>query len=36
MFIPEVGQDIIDKEKDKVFLFQLTKLSGEKLHNVWQ
>lgn len=35
MFIPEVGQGI-DKEEDNVFLFQLTKLSGEKWHNVWQ
>lgn len=36
MFIPEVHQGIIDKEEDKVFLIQLTKLSYEKWNNVWQ
>lgn len=36
MYIPEVHQGIIDKEEDKVFLIQLTKLSYEKWNNVWQ
>lgn len=36
MFIPEVHQGIIDKEEDKVFLIQLTKLSYEKWNNIWQ